>query len=220
MRICLKLVPILLAGAVLPVRAEIVFSGYLTLDGDTKVILADGETGRKSELLGVGGTFAGHTVAGFDAKRETVAVVTQGAEARVLSLKQAEVRPFTEVDRAAAAQRATRLAELKRESEAHRAASKTAARGRGSELRAQAKADAAVQRQNARMDAEKYPGRADMQQAVASYRASLTEQLRRAKFNLEQVGSGQTQSQQARRAQAQAQIADAARKLAELEREK
>jgi hypothetical protein len=204
---------ILLVGAAPLVRAEIVFAGYLALDGEIKVILADTEAGRKSAPLGVGGTFAGRTVTGFNAEKETVAV-THDEEARVLPLQQAQTKPFTEADRAAIAQRAAKLAELKAQSAAYSAASRAKSPTPGAALRAQHKADTAAQRQHAQVDAAKYPGRVDMQQAVAAYRKALTEQLRRAKFDLEQTSDG------ARRVQAQARIADAERKLAELEREK
>lgn len=204
---------ILLAGAATLARGEIGFAGYLMLDGEVKVILADSETGRKSPPLGVGGTFAGHTVTGFDAEKEAV-TVTHGDEARALPLKQAEAKPFTEADRVAAAQRAARLAELKAQSAAYSAASRAKRPSSGEALRAQYKADLAAERQHARTDAVKYPGRTDMQQAVAAYRAALTAQLRRAKSDLEQT------SDAARAAQARAQIAEAERKLAELERER
>lgn len=206
---------ILLASTVPLVRSEIVFSGYLALDGEIKVILAETETGRKSPPLGVGGTFAGHTVAEFDAEKETVAV-TRDVEARVLPLKQAQAKPFTEADRVAVAQRAAQRAQLI----ARMKAQSAQMRERYKQQAEQRRADTAFLKRESRADAVALPGKVDLQQAKDVYRAGTLKQLReeqrQLEFLRERPSAGWSHDAQVK--QAETRIAEAERKLREMEK--
>lgn len=206
---------ILLVGTGTPVRAEIVFSGYLALDGEIKVILADSETGQKSPPLSVGGTFAGRTVTAFDAEKETVAV-TRGEEARILPLKQSQAKPFTEADRVAAAHRAA----LREEFTARRKAQSAQMRARLKQEAEQRRADMAFLKREGRADSVSLPGKVDLQQAKDVYRAGTLKQLREAQRQLEFLRErpNASWSHEAEIKQAQTRIAEAERKLREMEK--
>lgn len=64
-------------------RADVEFAGYIVRIGDLRFMLADRPDGRVSRWLGVGETFAGHTVIEFDWKAETLVVEKNGERVRL-----------------------------------------------------------------------------------------------------------------------------------------
>lgn len=72
-------------------RAEVEFTSYRRVEGETKFSLADPAEGRRSGLLAIGGTFDGYTLIGFDAKKEVLSVERAGVT-RQLPLKPATVQ--------------------------------------------------------------------------------------------------------------------------------
>lgn len=78
----------LLACLVATSGAAVEFAGYVKAGSEAQVVLMDRATGQVSELLGVGGSFAGHRVTAFDAKTETLTLEKDGAVVR-LGLKSA-----------------------------------------------------------------------------------------------------------------------------------
>src|SRR2546430_1658068 len=72
------------------VCAGVEFAGYMTADGDVRVVLVDAESHRASDWLEIGQVFSGYTVHGFDQKAEVLTVERQG-EKLTLSLKQGSV---------------------------------------------------------------------------------------------------------------------------------
>lgn len=68
-------------------RGKIEFAGYLAVEAETKVMLADTTTGRTSDWLGVGGNFGGYTVRRLAVAEEVVWLEKDGQMAP-LALKQ------------------------------------------------------------------------------------------------------------------------------------
>jgi hypothetical protein len=84
MRACLiVLAAALLSGLPATARAEVEFAGYIVRIGDLRFMLADRPAGEVSRWLGVGQTFAGHTVIEFDWKAETLVVEKLGERVRL-----------------------------------------------------------------------------------------------------------------------------------------
>lgn len=68
------------------VHAELEFSGYLRSGESPRFVLTDKATGRTSDFLSLGNSFAGVTLAEFNAAEETL-TVKRGAEVLRLRLK-------------------------------------------------------------------------------------------------------------------------------------
>lgn len=166
----------LLASLAGTLRADVTFAGYLAVGTETRVMLAEAETGRKSEWLAVGASFAGHSVRDFDAATETVTVEKEGVVSQ-LRLATAMVRPILPVNRELEARRAAMLAETKRQSEARRAASKAGRAAR----QAAVKTQSTYLRAKAREDQAAHPRSPDVRQALAAMRATLLARLSEAK---------------------------------------
>jgi hypothetical protein len=82
-------------------RAEIEFAGYLcSPPDDLKFVLADPATRQTSDVLGIGGSFAGYRVTAFEAKSETLTVEKDG------TLQRLRLKNAVPVDAGAARERA------------------------------------------------------------------------------------------------------------------
>lgn len=67
-----------LAAGAPTAHAAVEFAGYVVVRGETKFVLRATESGKVSPWLGLGGSLDGHTVIGFDAKKEVLAVEKAG----------------------------------------------------------------------------------------------------------------------------------------------
>lgn len=205
-------------------RADVEFNSYIRAGAETRFMLTDAATGKKSELLAVGGRFAGVTVMGFDLQTETLTVKDEGgtrvlkmprSAAPVPSLPEADRKP--ETNRPDAAQLSELMDRRKERGKPELSPDEITQR---LEKRAAKKPAAPLPKAAKRgKGAPETAPQVDGQPPPEADRAALTRQLSQTQARLEKLRTATDRPKaQTKTPQIEAEIADLERKLGELEK--
>lgn len=205
-------------------RADVEFSSYIRAGAETRFMLTDAATGKKSELLAVGGKFAGVTVTGFDFQTETLTVKDE-AGTRALTMPRSAAAPLAlaederkpETSRPDAAQLGELMDRRKERGKPELTPEEITQR---LEKRAAKKPDVPLPRTaKGKKGAPAAATPADGQPAPEADRAALTQQLSQTRARLEKLRAATDRPKaQTKTTQVETEIADLERKLGEVEK--